>query len=258
MRFKKLSNKNVLEIREICQPPSTSGHLPMRLGRRLSIYLTIFFLHLNVNPLAITYSRFIIGLIGIGMIGFGVKSLVISGLIIYHFAAFLDWNDGEVFRYRSWKSGRKESIIVGSYLDKVFDAIFRPLLLIAAGIGAWNVLGAPIYLVLGGLGAFLISADQLIKLRIFEILTYKNELSYLGQEKDAIGQQSGKLDWIYELFRINNPLTLYFWFGIFGYLWLFLWIIIPLLALILVKTYFSQLNRVLTLDKQIVRKHYRR
>jgi hypothetical protein len=133
------------------------------------------------------------------------------------------------------------------------------LLLIAAGIGAWHQFSNVIFLFFGMFGAFLISLDQLIKLRVLDSLVYKQEFEYLKEEKSKLEGKvtsTGKYDWVYELFRINNPLTLYFWFGIFGYLYVFLIVYVPLLFVLVVRTFFRQLKRVDQIDKELVIKYH--
>lgn len=250
-------------MREICQPPSSKAYLPMNLFRKASIYLTIFFVYLRIKPTTITFLRFFVGLIGILLICFGQYNLIVAGLLVFHLAIFLDLNDGEMFRYYTWKSGKKESVLVGSFLDKNFDHAYRPLLLIAAGIVGWinppqlPYLSGEFFLFLGIIGSVLISLDQIFKLRTFEILVYKNQLKYLKSEKAAINAQTGRFDWFYELFRINNPLTLYFWFGIFGFLPHFLILYLPLLAVQTIKTFIVQYSSIKDIDKQIISKMYK-
>lgn len=257
MKLKGLSNLTIKELRAICQPPSSRGYLPMNIFRKGSIYLTALFLYLNITPTTITFVRFFIGLIGISLIGFGSYGYLIAGIIVYHFAFFLDLNDGEMFRYNSWKTGKKESILRGSFLDKVFDQVYRPLLLLAAGIGALIQFGNPLYLYFSIAGAVLVSIDPLIKLRTFEAIIYKQQTEYLKEQKQRVEADSGRLDWVFELFRINNPMTLYFWFGIFGILRFFVVFYTPLLFLLVVRTFFVQYKRINELDKEILAKMYK-
>lgn len=249
---------SVSEIRKICQP--NPGYVPETLFRKVSIYLSLFFLSLKVSPTTITFSRFIIGLIGIGLIAHGQYAYILWGVLIFEFALLLDYVDGEMFRYQTWKNnGKKATVLEGSFLDKVFDQIYRPLLLIAAGMGVSNTLGNGtfIYLYLGAFGAALILIDQLIKLKTLEVLVYKQQLKYLKAHKqDIANKSSGKFDWFYELFRINNPLTLYFWFAVFGYLNYFLIIYTPLLILLVLKTFRNQYRAIKELDKKILRELY--
>ncbi len=245
---KKSDNLNFKEFKEICRPKNKEFYLNMRLGRKISIYLSWIFVHLGISATAITFSRFFIGLIGIFLIGIGEYKFALAGLLIFQFAILLDLSDGEVYRYQTWKTKKKQDILLGPFLDKVFDHFYRPLLLIAAGVGAWNLLGNIYFLYLGMAGAFLITTDQMIKLRIFEVLVYRQRFEYLREEKARIVSQSSQKDKIYELFRINNLLTLYFWFGVFGYLHIFLIIYIPLLAIFLIKTFFDQFKAVKIMD----------
>lgn len=211
----------------------------------------------GLRPVTIAYFRFIIGLIGIALIGVGDYAYTIVGLSVFHLAIFLDLTDGEVFRYRTWKNkGKKEDVLIGSYLDKTFDHLYRPLLLLVAGIGSWLAFDNLMYLFFGVVGALLISEDQIIKLRLYEILAYKQEFSYLKEQKQKRNAQWGKYDLLIELFRINNPFTLYFWFGIFGYLHYFLLIYTPLLFLLLLKTGRAEIRKVNRMDKEIVKRMY--
>lgn len=257
MRFRRLSNKSLEELREICQPPSSKGYINMNILRKISIFLSISFLYLGISPTTITYARFFIGLVGIYMIGIGQYYSMLAGLLIFQLAYLLDLNDGEMFRYNTWKTGKKESILIGSFLDKVFDQIYRPLLLIAAGIGSYIYTSNPIYLYLGIASSFLVSTDILIKLRVFDVLIYKQQTKYLKNSKEDLGKGSGKMDAFFELFRINNGLTLYFWFGVFGYLHYFLVIYTPLLLLLNIRTFFREFSYVKSLDTKILGKMYK-
>lgn len=255
MKFKKLSDKNVTELREICQP--NKGYLPEMMFRRLSLFFSILFLYLKITPTTITFARYIVGLVGIVFIGLGGYEYTVIGLIIFHFSILLDYVDGEMFRYQTWKTGKKDSILKGSFLDKVFDHSYRPLLLIAAGIGAFNQFGNIWFIYLGIAGAIFVSFDQMMKLKVLEVLVYKQQLHYLKEEKKKLESESGKLDIFYELFRINNPLTLYFWFGIFGYLYVFLLIYVPLLFLLVMKTFYTQYRSIKNMDKEILKEMYK-
>jgi len=254
---KSVSNMTIAELREICQPPKYKGkQWAMRFFRIFSIYFTKMFIKLGLTARIIAYSRFIMGLIGIALIGFGKYPFVLTGMLIFEFSMFIDLTDGEVFRYRTWKTGKKADVLFGSYIDKTFDHNYRPLLILAAGLGSWIVSSNVIYLILGMFGAFFISEDQIIKLRLFEILVHKQELDYLKEHKKGLNEQWGRYDWLVEPFRINNLLSLYFWFGIFGYLNYFIIGYVPLLFLVLIKSYITEIRKMNCLDREIIKKMY--
>lgn len=257
MKFRGLSNKSLEELRDICQPGASTEPFVPRMFRKVSIFLTILFLYLGITPTAVTFMRFVVGVFGIVLICLGQYWLTVTGLFIFTFSLLLDLNDGEVFRYRTWKTGKKEGILVGHFLDRAFDYAYRPLLLLAAGIGSWILTGYVFYLFLGLIGSFFISMNILIQLWVIDSLVYRQEFNYLkSSSKKGRSENIPKFDWIYELFRINNPLTLYFWFGIFGYLHFFLIIYTPLLFLFFVKTFFTQYKQIRELDEEIYDRIY--
>jgi phosphatidylglycerophosphate synthase len=243
------------DIRKITY--SEDRFLPMRLGRKVSVYLSVLFLKLGLTPNSISFARFIIGTIGISLLAIGTYPLMVAGLLIFQFAILLDLCDGEMFRYLTNKTGKKSTILKGNFLDKVFDNAYRPMLLLAAGIGCAHFFNDATYLLLGGISAALIVFDVTIKLRTTDLLIYKKQTRFLEEEKQSSDlKKSALLDTFYELWRINNPLTLFFWFGVLGYMHLFLWIYTPLLLLQVLKTFYNQWSRISGYDKIILEEMY--
>lgn len=247
--------KSIKELRAICQHED-SGYFAQKGMRKLSIYLTIVFVKLKISANAISFLRFFIGVAGIAMIAIGQYWWMVAGILIFHFSILLDLCDGEAYRYYTWKSGKKNTILKGNWLDKLFDFSYRPMLLIAAGIGCWISTGKDLYLILGGIGAMLITLDLMIKVRTPLTLLYKKQEKYLQETGGAIAGNSKVLDIFYEAWRVNNPFTLYFCFLITGGLWAFLIIYIPLLFFQVLKTFYAQWNQIDEYDKKILEEIY--
>jgi len=252
----KYEGKSFKEVHDICQPEG-GGNLPMRIGRYVSMPLTLLCLKLGISANSVSFARFFVGLFGILLIATGQYWWMIAGLLIFHFAIILDYVDGEIFRYITYKTGKKDTILKGHWLDKVIDNSYRPLLLFAAGIGCAVSQGGDYrYLILGGAGAILIMLDLLIKSRTPLALVYKKQMKYLEETGGAVEQHGKWMDAFLEPWRINNPVTLYWWFLAFGYLHIFLIIYVPLLMLQLIKTVYSQWKVLCEFDKKILGEMY--
>jgi len=243
------------EMHKICQPAGGSqDYITMKAGRKLSMPLTVLFIKLGISANSVSFARWFVGLLGVLLIACGGYPLTIAGVLIFHLAIVLDYVDGELFRWYTWETGRKSTILQGSWLDKVFDNSYRPMLLLAAGCGAWRQFGNPWFLVLGGVGAVLIMFDILIKLRTSDVLIYKKGVHLLEREKASRQTKGGSAkDMFMELWRINNPVTFYWWFAIVGYLWLFLCIFVPLLALQVGRTFWAQWRKILKYDSELLK-----
>jgi phosphatidylglycerophosphate synthase len=79
---------------------------------------------------------------------------VAAGLLAYHLHVLLDYVDGEVARCQGTTSVR------GAYLDLMTDRVTFPLMVFAAGAGAFRVVGDPWALVLGAAAAFGLLLDK--------------------------------------------------------------------------------------------------
>jgi len=250
--------KTYSELWKICQPEGKL-YWNARICRNISMPFTLMFLRFGVSANAVSFLRWFVAVFGIFFIALGGYWPTVVGVLIFHFAIILDYSDGAIFRYHTWKNkGRKASIIQGSFLDKIFDGSYRPMLLLAAGIGAFNTFGSPIYLIIGGMGAALIAFDAQIKLRTVDILVYKKQIKLVTEAKESLNPNDGGSlrDIVMESLRMNNPLTLFFWFAIFGYLHAFLLAYVLFLCFYVFLTFRMEWRKICEYDKIILEELY--
>lgn len=246
--------ESIKKLRRVTQP--AESWKPWNLGvlRWPSIYPTWLCLRLGISANAVTYFRFFVGMLSVFLLLLGSLNALIASFVIFHFAIMLDTVDGQIFRYHVWKTGRKPSVLIGSWLDKTIDGSWRPLLLFAAGFGVFNATGNSWFLVLGSISAIMISLDQIIKLRLFDVLIYKQKLEYLKESKETISaESSGHMHNFYELFRVNNPFTLFWIAVLFARLDWFLLLYTPLICAVVCRTFWRQLKEVKRIDGEITK-----
>ncbi|MCI0685736.1 MAG: CDP-alcohol phosphatidyltransferase family protein [Sporichthyaceae bacterium] len=179
---------SVAELRAVCQPASTltrrnGEHWAGRLyARRLSIYLTRFWLRLGWSADRVTWL-----MVGIGMLGALAPLLpgLVGGLaclVLIQAYLVLDCSDGEVARWNGHQSAH------GIYLDRLGHYLTEAALLAAVGFRA-SALGADGWAVIGllaALGAVLIKAET-------DLVDAARARAGLGPVTDAAAQPVSRL-----------------------------------------------------------------
>ena len=143
--------------------------------RYVSSYISYFFVRFLpfITPNQISILWGVIGLFSFWLISLGGYWNMVIGILVYHFAMLLDYVDGEVAR------ATKRTTVGGSYLDGVFIYMFRGLMLIALGIGVYNVSNKILYLYLGIFSSTLLVFDSLNKLKVYETMVGKSKSTLL-------------------------------------------------------------------------------
>ncbi len=212
----------------------------IRIFGYVSPYVSYFFTKFLpfITPNQITFAWGIIGLIGILIMTIGSYWYLLLGILIYHFAIFLDYLDGEIARATG------KTTLGGPYLDNLFSSVNRGLLVLALGVGVYRVSGSIIYLYLGIVSGLFLIFDNLNKLKLYEALEEKKRLDLLKQvtgEYRIKGYKSSKKSFIQkmksyciEMLRPANPFSLLFFaivFNVPGY-YLILMTIVSFIAFV--------------------------
>jgi phosphatidylglycerophosphate synthase len=152
-----MSRPTIAELRAATQPPSifardSGEHLAGRLSiRRLSPYLTRFFIGTRITPNGVTWLMILVGLLAAAAVSVpGVLTAVVAVLLI-QLQILLDCSDGELAR---WQDRRSPA---GVYLDRIGHWLTEAALPIALGVradGGWDSLGT--YTTLGLVVAVLV------------------------------------------------------------------------------------------------------
>ena len=186
--------ESIAELRKKCQ---VDVPLPWNLShwKRYSIYLTKLFLMTKITPDQITLLWIFVGYVGAFFVGIGGYWNGLIGILLYQFALFLDYNDGEVARYRNMKH------LAGGFLDDFAGFTMVFLLLLAMGIGGYREFNNAIFLWAGIVASSTAAFDQFVKLKRFHILIGGNRIDKIQEVMEKISHSKDRL------FSIRNRFT---------------------------------------------------
>ncbi|NPV83610.1 MAG: hypothetical protein HPY46_08530 [Candidatus Aminicenantes bacterium] len=118
------------------------GLVARLINRRISLFLTRYFLYLNIHPIAQSIVTFAVGLLSVFFVGYG-RQLLVPGGILFELASIIDGCDGENARltYRITRTG--------GALDIIADAVTFVSFFVALPVGLYRTYGERIWLYLG-------------------------------------------------------------------------------------------------------------
>lgn len=118
------------------------GMVGRLINRRISLFLTKYFLYLNIHPIAQSIVIFAVGLLSVFFVGYG-RQLLVPGGILFELASIIDGCDGENARltYRMTRTGQA--------LDITADAVTFVSFFVALPVGLYRTYGGKIWLYLG-------------------------------------------------------------------------------------------------------------
>jgi len=158
---------SVSEMRKICRPHHVKKLFVEFYNPILSIYATRFCVRLGISANMVTFSMIVVGIIGSALFAFDNYLLSVLGGVVFVFAYFLDWVDGEVARYERWKEhGTIEAATAdpeaihesgvcdiratkGMFLDRVYHAVVGAGLVAAMGVNVFLKTDQSYYMILG-------------------------------------------------------------------------------------------------------------
>jgi len=158
-------HRTIKRWRELCQssaPDPANETLAGRSARVFSIYFTKYLVRTRLTPNKITAIGTIIYLIGVGLYAFGMYWLSILGFGLLYLSTILDACDGEVFRYRKYKSGYG-----GTYVEPLTHDIMYGLMFLPIAYGGFVITGNPYTLLLGGVAGIFKVLFRLTESRFF-------------------------------------------------------------------------------------------
>lgn len=118
------------------------GVVARLINRRISLFLTKYFLYLNVHPVVQSIITFATGVLSVIFVGYG-RQLLVPGAILFELASIIDGCDGENARltYRITRSGQA--------LDITGDAVTFVSFFVALPVGLYRTYGNRLWLYLG-------------------------------------------------------------------------------------------------------------
>lgn len=118
------------------------GMVARLINRRISLFLTKYFLYLNIHPIAQSIVTFAAGLLSVFFVGYG-RQLLVPGAILFELASIIDGCDGENARltYRMTRTGQA--------LDITADAVTFVSFFVALPVGLYRTYGERTWLYLG-------------------------------------------------------------------------------------------------------------
>ncbi len=178
--------ESIGELRKICHMNYGKVKPPWRtrVARKVSIYLTWFFVQTPITPNQLTFLVMILGIITAFLFMLGNYYYSLLAIFLFHMSFFVDHSDGEVARYK------KMSSIRGFYLDLMTHIVVNPLVIIGMAIGAYfhPSAGIPnyIFLAAGVLGAYSLTINNFIKLKKYEAYIILKEFKKLKEVNAGI------------------------------------------------------------------------
>ncbi|MCR4395107.1 MAG: hypothetical protein NUW07_00055 [Candidatus Saccharicenans sp.] len=120
------------------------GLVARLINRRISLFLTRYFLYLNIHPVVQSIITLAVGLLSAVFVGYG-RQLLVPGGILFELASIIDGCDGENARltYRITRTGR--------ILDISGDAVTFVSFFAALPLGLYRTYGGKTWLYLGAL-----------------------------------------------------------------------------------------------------------
>lgn len=189
--------ESIRELRKICQPTQKDVYQIFRdrLYRKMSIYLTKFFLYTPITANGVSFIMILSGIFSAILYMKGEYFYSLAAIFMFQLYVLLDFTDGEVARYKKQFSKR------GAYLDLMSHIIINPLLIMGMAVGAYfnNPLPIPnfTFLIAGFLGVYSLLMINFMTLKKYEMCIVKKEkkvFEKMGQvmSKRWAGEETGK------------------------------------------------------------------
>ncbi len=140
---------NMIMLREKCQSPRKAQDTwwGLNFARRISIYMTVFFVRTGVHAMGVTTVFLLCGIASAAFFALGGRLNFFIGALLLQLWYILDHVDGEVARYF------EESSLTGVYYDEVVHYIVHPAVLFGIGFGLLRTTGSRLLLLLGAAAA---------------------------------------------------------------------------------------------------------
>lgn len=144
------ANPTVAQVREVCQPPEVVGRNTEHwvgdlFHRRLSPYVTRWFIKLHFSANAVTVVMILIGWVAAAAVMVPGIVAALAAAVLGQLQMFIDCTDGEVARWNDQRSPK------GIFLDKIAHYTTEAFIALALGVRAagdfsvdsgWILLGA--------------------------------------------------------------------------------------------------------------------
>lgn len=154
--------ESIAELRQICQTTAKrdKSNVYMRyVCRFVSIYLTRLVLPTSITPNQVSFAMIATGVMATLFFLSPATAMFVIGAFLLQLWYLLDCMDGEVARYRHFKSTgsmiirKEESGLSGMYYDIINHYIMNLMVPAALGIGVFHQTRNPFFLFLGIVGA---------------------------------------------------------------------------------------------------------
>lgn len=183
------------------------------LNRKMTIYLTWFFLHFKITANQITILGSAVNLIGFGLFLIDNQHVHIAAVVIIFFSFLLDGCDGEVARYRKiTEISSGDYGLGGAYIEPISHDIQYSFMFLPIGLGSSLVSGSLIPFV----AAFIATVSKLLfrlsecRYDMFE--RYVSKQTPISQELLEGSRQKPRPTLFYFLYRhiFTSSMTVYF------------------------------------------------
>lgn len=193
------------------------------------------FLTLKFTATQVTLLWLFLGYLGAFFIALGGYWNTLIGVLLYQFALFLDYNDGEIARYTNTKN------LGGNFLDGFAGSTLVFFILLSIGIGSYRHFGDMYFLWTGIIASSAYMLDQYVKLKRYHVLIYGKRYDKIIETINQVSKSKDKLifmqnrftTFIFEFFRFHIMSAILFAaiFGVLHWLLLFYTLTMPLIFL---------------------------
>ncbi len=164
------------EVRKVARPNPYPWHF---WSAKFSTYTSIAFLKLGVTPNQITVAWFLLGIISSFFLWPGSLLFGIIFVVLYNLTWHLDFVDGDMARIISHVCPKYKQNVMGAWLDKFAYSTHKSFVLLGLGVGVFSLTGSIWALVAGFSAAYLLVWDNLMKVRVVEMLANKKKFDLI-------------------------------------------------------------------------------
>ncbi len=230
--------ESIKELRKICQHTEKKrmqfADFRAPLCRSMSIYLTKLFLYTPLTPNQITYIWWAMGITSAFLFAVGDYWYALAAALLLNLSFLIDYVDGEVSRYR------KQSSLLGVYLDYMAHYTINPLVMLGIGIGAYMNNSLPtmpnfIYLLAGAIASIFMLNINLVKTKKYEVFIDKGELKKVEAQRKVFKEKAeeGLVKFVLGFFRMSflNIIPIAAVFNFLDYMVIFYAVFMPIMYL---------------------------
>lgn len=208
-----LSNTNRKEIRKTARPNKYPWNF---WSAKWSTGWAVLALRLGLKPNHVSYAWFYLGIISTFFLWTGEVYGAITFIVLYILTWHLDFVDGDMGRIVSKVAPKYKQNVAAAWLDKFAYSTHKSLVLLGLGVWAFRITSNPLYLGLGFATSYLLILDNLMKVRVVEMLAGKKKYEFLESKIEYVSKGKFVNDYLKPFIR-PEPVSIVTLALIFGF-----------------------------------------